>query len=208
MPSLLGPRSGASATCRSDGEPSARWRELGAAFDGDGNLREEEAVIDELIRDTALTGVIDENTSLATLRETGWARVQGNGCLPIGRWLGSPITTDETFCALRWHVEGGMPYATTTGRATFYVDHPWFLEAGEELPVHKAPPAIGGDHPFVLTGGHPRWSMHATQRHQPAHVGDHPGASDPRHAPRRCRPTWASTTTTGWRWATTWVRSG
>jgi DMSO reductase family type II enzyme molybdopterin subunit len=141
--------------------------ELGAAFDGDGHLREEEAVIDELIRDTALTGVIDENTSLATLRETGWTRVQGNGCLPIGRWLGSPITTDETFCALRWHTEGGMPYATTTGRATFYVDHPWFLEAGEELPVHKSPPAIGGDHPFVLTGGHPRWSMHATNATNP-----------------------------------------
>jgi nitrate reductase alpha subunit len=93
--------------------------------------------------------------------------VQGNGCLPIGRWLGGPITTDETFCALRWHVEGGMPYATTTGRATFYVDHPWFLEAGEELPGHKDPPAIGGDHPFVLTGGHPRWSMHATNATNP-----------------------------------------
>ncbi len=142
-------------------------RELGSAFDGDGHLRDEEAVIDELIRDTALSGVLEESTSLRTLRETGWARVQGNGCLPIGRWLGSPITTDETFCALRWHVEGGMPYATTTGRATFYVDHPWFLEAGEELPVHKDPPAIGGDHPFVLTGGHPRWSMHASNATNP-----------------------------------------
>ncbi len=137
-------------------------RELGSAFDGDGHLRDEDAVVDELIRDTALSGVVDESTSLATLRAEGWARVKGNGCLPIGRWLGSPIGAEGTFCALRWHVEGGMPYATTTGRATFYVDHPWFLEAGEELPTHKSPPAIGGEHPFVLTGGHPRWSMHAT----------------------------------------------
>jgi DMSO reductase family type II enzyme molybdopterin subunit len=141
--------------------------ELGDAFDADGRLTDEEEVIDELVRDTALTGALPEGTSLAELRASGWAPIQGNGCLPIGRWLGGPIRSDETFCALRWHVEDGMPYATTTGRATFYVDHPWFLEADEALPTHKAPPAIGGDHPFVLTGGHPRWSVHACNATNP-----------------------------------------
>ncbi len=60
-----------------------------------------------------------------------------------------------------------MPYATTTGRASFYVAHPWFLEADEALPCHKDPPAIGGDYPFVLTGGHPRWSIHACNATNP-----------------------------------------
>lgn len=32
-------------------------------------------------------------------------------------------------------------------------------EAGR---AHKEPPAAGGDHPLRLTGGHPRWSIHAT----------------------------------------------
>lgn len=163
----------ARAQARGMGDRPVGWgaprplAELGRAYDGDGRLRDEEAVIDELVRDTALTGALSEDTSLATLRERGWAKVQGNGCLPIGRWLGSEITTDETFCTYRWHVEDGMPYATTTGRATFYVDHPWFLEADEALPRHKEPPALGGDHPMVLTGGHPRWSIHACNATNP-----------------------------------------
>lgn len=167
----------ARAVERGMGERMVGWgaqrklSELGSAFDGDGRLADEEAVIDELLRDTALAGSIPEESSLSTVRERGWVPVTGSGCLPIGRWLAGPITGDEAFCALRWHVEGGMPYATTTGRATFYVDHPWFLEAGEELPTHKPPPAIGGDHPFVLTGGHPRWSIHACNATNPVMLG-------------------------------------
>ncbi len=141
--------------------------ELGAAFGMDGVLASDEAVIDELLRDSALAGVIPEETSLATIRERGWVEIEGNGCLPIGRWLGGEIRTDETFSVGRWHVEHGLPYATTTGRATFYIDHPWFLEADEALPRHKEPPAIGGDHPLVLTGGHPRWSIHACNATNP-----------------------------------------
>lgn len=142
-------------------------RELGDAFDDGGRLRSEEALIDELIRDSALSGVFDDGTSLATLRENGWAQVEGNGTLPLGRLLGGPIRTDRTFTAFGWHVDGDMPYCTTSGRATFYVDHPWFLEAGEELPAHKDAPAMGGDHPLSLTGGHPRWSIHACNATNP-----------------------------------------
>jgi nitrate reductase alpha subunit len=32
------------------------------------------------------------------------------------------------------------------------------------LPTHKDPPAAGGDHPFTMTGGHTRWSIHAVWR--------------------------------------------
>jgi len=61
-------------------------------------------------------------------------------------------------------VESKSPYHTQTGRQQFYVDHPWFLELGEALPVHKDPPAAGGNHPLVMTGGHTRWSIHAQWR--------------------------------------------
>jgi nitrate reductase alpha subunit len=73
----------------------------------------------------------------------------------------SDLKEDETFCPLRWHIEQKLPYPTLTQRAQFYIDHEWFLEAGEELPVHKENPKMGGDYPFVLTSGHNRWSIHA-----------------------------------------------
>jgi nitrate reductase alpha subunit len=46
----------------------------------------------------------------------------------------------------------------------FYIDQDLYLELGEELPVHKDDPPIGGDYPLILTGGHTRWSIHAMWR--------------------------------------------
>jgi nitrate reductase alpha subunit len=54
-----------------------------------------------------------------------------------------------------------MPYPTLTRRAQFYIDHEWFLEAGEELPVHKETPNQGGKREFFMTSGHNRWSIHS-----------------------------------------------
>ncbi|MBV6509892.1 MAG: Dimethylsulfide dehydrogenase subunit alpha [Acidimicrobiales bacterium] len=147
--------------------PPRPLKDLGDAFRIHESLDSDEAVLDEMVRDTALAGVLDPDTSLAKLREHGWARVIGNGSFPGGRLIGSAIDPHETYSGYRWHVEDGMPYATLTGRAGFYVDHDWFLEAGEALPCHKPPPATGGDHPFALTGGHPRWSIHACNATNP-----------------------------------------
>jgi nitrate reductase alpha subunit len=55
------------------------------------------------------------------------------------------------------------PYPTLSGRQQFYIDHPWFLDLGEQLPVHKDPPTAAA-RPFTLTGGHTRWSIHAMWR--------------------------------------------
>ncbi len=141
--------------------------ELGDAFHLSGQLRDDEAMVDELVRDTALSGVLEPDECLATLRDRGFATVIGNGSFPQGLFFGSAIDPEETFSGFRWNVEGGTAYPTLTGRATFYVDHPWFLEADEELPTHKPPPAVGGEHPFMLTGGHPRWSIHACNATNP-----------------------------------------
>jgi len=99
-------------------------------------------------------------------REGGAMRIQSLG--PQGTTAGiySEYSVDEPVVPLRDFVEKKEPYPTLTGRQQFYVDHPWFLEVGEELPVHKDPPAAGGNHPFTMTGGHARWSIHSMWRDQ------------------------------------------
>ncbi len=142
--------------------------ELAEAFTMGGALASDEAMVDELVRDTAVAGVIAEDASLAKLRRVGWEPIVGNGGFPGGQVVGSTYTPTETFVAHRWRVERGVVYPTLTGRATFYVDHPWFIEAGEELPTHKPAPGTGGpERAFVLTGGHPRWSIHACNATNP-----------------------------------------
>jgi DMSO reductase family type II enzyme molybdopterin subunit len=97
-------------------------------------------------------------------REGGALRIQSLG--PEGGTAGiySEYALDEPVVPLRDFVEKKRPYPTLTGRQQFYIDHPWFLELDEALPTHKEPPPAGGDHPFVLTGCHTRWSIHAMWR--------------------------------------------
>ncbi|NNN20495.1 MAG: molybdopterin-dependent oxidoreductase [Acidimicrobiales bacterium] len=142
-------------------------RDVGNAFSKHGRQKDEESFVDELLRDSGLSGVLDESSSLETIREKGFLEVQTNGTFPHGKFLGTSIDPEETFSAYRWHTENKLPYPTTTGRATFYIDHPWFIEAGEALPTHKDPPLIGGNYPLALTGGHPRWSIHACNSTNP-----------------------------------------
>ncbi|MCZ7536980.1 MAG: molybdopterin-dependent oxidoreductase [Acidimicrobiia bacterium] len=63
-----------------------------------------------------------------------------------------------------WYVKDKNPWPTLTGRQQFYIDHPWFMEIGEQLCVHKEPLPAGGPYPLRLTGGHTRWSQHAIFR--------------------------------------------
>ncbi len=53
-----------------------------------------------------------------------------------------------------------LPHPTLTRRIQFYLDHDWYIEAGEAFPVHRPHPLLGGDHPFHQTGGHGRESVH------------------------------------------------
>jgi DMSO reductase family type II enzyme molybdopterin subunit len=127
----------------------------------DGEFEDDERVVEEWVRDTAIAGVLPEGTTLETLREKGVMRFKTIGRSPSMLNQATDIKEDETYCPLRWHVEQKLPYPTLTQRAQFYIDHEWFLEAGEGLPVHKENPKMGGDYPFVMTSGHNRWSIHA-----------------------------------------------
>jgi DMSO reductase family type II enzyme molybdopterin subunit len=114
------------------------------------------------IEGSAATGVVPEDTTIETLREKGVVRFTGWGLFPFAQSHATDLKPDETMAPLRNHVEKKQPYPTLVRRAQFYIDHDWFLEADEELPIQKDPPKMGGDYPLMLTSGHNRWSIHAT----------------------------------------------
>jgi len=128
----------------------------------DGAVRDEEARFDESIRDNAVYGVLPKGTTLETLREKGQVRFTNWGSVGHGVSQGSTIKPDEVHTPLRWHTEDKVPYDTLVRRAQFYIDHEWFIEAGEALPLHKEPPTPGGpERRFLMTSGHNRWSIHS-----------------------------------------------
>jgi DMSO reductase family type II enzyme molybdopterin subunit len=126
-----------------------------------GHLRDEETAEDEAIQDNSAYGILPEGTTLETMREKGVVRLTGWGLIGHGLAQASTLEPDKTHNPFRWHTEEKQPYPTLTRRAQFYIDHDWFLEGGEELPVHKENPNHGGDRQFLLTSGHPRWSIHS-----------------------------------------------
>ena len=128
---------------------------LGGAF------RDGETIAREWVQDSAASGNFDADFDFDALREKGYQRFKSWGIGAMAKSQAADIKDDDTHTAFRWHVENKVPYPTLTRRAQFYIDHEWFLEAGEELPCHKDNPAQGGDYPFVMTSGHNRWSVHS-----------------------------------------------
>ncbi len=110
----------------------------------------------------------------STTRGYTWADARKRGALPIrdiGRYgphnaICSDFRPGDVVYPQQWFVEKKQPWPTLTGRQQFLIDHPWYVEAGEALPVHKEPPEAGGRYPLRLTGGHTRWSIHAIWRDQ------------------------------------------
>jgi len=100
------------------------------------------------------------------IKEKGFARYTSAG---VG-FLNSGNTMDfkkgETLTANTWHTEKKQPWPTLTRRVQFCIDHPYYEELGEVLPVHKDDPAIGGDYPIKMVSAHPRWSIHASWREE------------------------------------------
>jgi len=131
------------------------------AFTAGGAMLDEEQMTADAIEGSAMTGTLPDGTTIESMRERGIERFTGWGIIPYAQNYQTPIEPDSTMCPFREHIDRRLPYPTLTRRAQFYIDHDWFIEAGEELPAHKDPPKMGGDYPFVLTGGHNRWSVHA-----------------------------------------------
>jgi DMSO reductase family type II enzyme molybdopterin subunit len=128
----------------------------------DGAVRDPEKRFDEAIRDNAVYGLLPKGTTLQTLREKGAVRFTNWGSAGHGISQASTLEPDQVHNPLRWHTEDKIPYDTLVRRAQYYIDHDWFIEAGEELPTHKEPPTHGGaSRRFEMTSGHNRWSIHS-----------------------------------------------
>jgi len=127
-----------------------------------GAIRDEDKRFAEVVSDNVAYGLLPKDTTLETLREKGSVRFEGWGMVGHGVSQASTIKPDEVHNPLRWHTEDKVPYDTLVRRAQFYIDHEWFLEAGEGLPTHKEPPPQGGrGRRFEMTSGHNRWSIHS-----------------------------------------------
>ena len=140
-----------------------------------GELVTEEDACEEMLQDTVIAGTIPEGTDLAAMRERGYLRFIDWGVSPFAINQASDLRPDETHAHSRWHTEKKLPYPTLCRRAQFYIEHEWFLEAGEALPTHKENPKMGGDHPFVMTSGHNRWSVHSMNTTNPLLLHTHRG---------------------------------
>ncbi len=105
-----------------------------------------------------------EGVTWKQLKERGWARFTGLGSSPVAIGSATEVRPDDTITHFTQHVFEKKPWPTLSRRIQFYLDQELYLEMGEELPRHKDPPTAGGNYPLVLSGGHTRWSIHASWR--------------------------------------------
>ncbi len=116
--------------------------------------------------------VINASTHLGKPRwedfkRKGFQRFSALGSHPGSFGNAGDLREGETFAPQTWRTQKKVPWPTLTRRIQFYIDHPLYMELGEELPVHKEPPKSGGDFPLVMTGGHNRHSIHGFFRTNP-----------------------------------------
>ncbi|MCP5065731.1 MAG: molybdopterin-dependent oxidoreductase [bacterium] len=141
-----------------------RLDEVYDEFTFQGRFREDnpEDLLDEILAMTTNLG----DANWEQLKEKGYLRFTGLGMNPTYIGNAADIEPDQTIVSNSWHVQKKIPWPTLTRRMQFYIDHPFYKELGEVLPVHKDNPAIGGDYPLQMTGGHARWSIHSMWRDQ------------------------------------------
>ena len=129
-------------------------------FSGRFTEKNEEAMVEELISMTTnLNGM-----TWPELKAKGFERFSEFGVDLVNIGNAADVDPHQTITANTWHTEKKLPWPTLTRRIQFYIDHPFYLELGEELPVHKDSPTAGGNHPLKLTCQHPRWSIHSSWR--------------------------------------------
>lgn len=129
-------------------------------FGGEITEQKREAMLDLLL---ALSSNVGGITQWKQIKDRGFMRFTAmgdNGASNISN--ATDIVPNQTMVAGTYHTEKKIPWPTLTRRLQFCIDHPFYEELGEVLPVHKAPPSFTGKHPIQLTGGHTRWSIHAS----------------------------------------------
>jgi nitrate reductase alpha subunit len=128
--------------------------------DGEHDPADARGAMDRMLRMSTITEGIgfDEAVRLGAIKITK------SGPFEPLHQTSSDYSPDDTYTPHRWFVEDKMAWPTLSGRQHFYIDHPWYAEVGEVLPVHKDPPFARSGLPLRMTGGHTRWSIHAIWR--------------------------------------------
>lgn len=75
----------------------------------------------------------------------------------------SPLYEDRPYNTFENQLFLHQRFETLTGRLTFYVDHPLWIQSNAHVPTAK-PPIRPSRHPFVLMSPHARWSIHSTYK--------------------------------------------
>lgn len=78
----------------------------------------------------------------------------------------SPLYANRPYNTFESQLFLHQRFETLTGRLTFYVDHPLWIEAGANVTTAKAP-IRPKRHPFILMTPHARWSIHSTYKTSP-----------------------------------------
>jgi len=122
-----------------------------------------EDIFEDALESSVLLGNLPMGTNLKKMRKEGIVRFVGVSPFDaVSMNLATDIKPEEPIVPLTWHTGSKkLPYPTYNRRIQFYIDHPWFIEAGEQLPVHKENPKMGGNYPLTMTSGHQRWSIHS-----------------------------------------------
>lgn len=138
-----------------------RLDDFGHRFTFNGRFDEhaQSQVAHEIVKQT---GFVDGG--FEELRHDGFKRITGIGTHPFNLGNATDVTPDQPVVNRGWRRSNPGPWPTLTRRVQFYIDHPLYLELGQELPAHLPVPRPGGDYPLVLSGGHTRWSIHAGWR--------------------------------------------
>jgi anaerobic selenocysteine-containing dehydrogenase len=132
------------------------------SMDGELDPMNVRPVMDRIFRHSDIVG----NVSIDQALELGAVPVVKEGTFTLVNQACSSFEPGDTFTPYRWFREDKLRWPTLSGRMQFLIDHPWFMEGGESLPVHKDSPGMLSGKPLRLTSGHTRWSIHAISRDQ------------------------------------------
>lgn len=75
----------------------------------------------------------------------------------------SPLYPNEPYHTLENHLALHEPFETLSGRMTFYVDHPLWIQAGAAIAT-ASQPLTPKRFPLLLMTPHARWSIHSTYK--------------------------------------------
>jgi len=107
-----------------------------------------------------------QGVTVEQLKRDGFVRFKNVGLVTPMAHINTEMKENDSVSPSTDFLVYKRPWPTMTGRQQYYIDHPWYLEVGEELPVHKDAPKAGGNYPLFLNGAHARWSIHSMWQDQ------------------------------------------